>query len=157
VKTVLAINEDLTAAGLTPAQLAKVKIVYVGTHASATTEAAAVILPTTTVFEKSGSFINQQFRLQKFNQAIPSLAGTSNDLVVLSKLLAAVGGAAISSDLATLWKSLAEEVRILAGVSFATLAETGLVLNATDFANLTFAEGETLHFKPAAKPAVATA
>jgi NADH-quinone oxidoreductase subunit G len=157
VTTILAINEDLTAAGLTAAQLAKVKIVYVGTHASATTEAATVILPTTTVFEKSGSFINQQFRLQKFSQAIPALAGTTNDLVVLSKLLAAVGGTAISSDLATLWKSLAEEVRILAGVSLATLAETGLVLNATDFANLAFPEGETLHFKPAAKPAVTIA
>ncbi|ATC64905.1 ferredoxin [Nibricoccus aquaticus] len=157
VKTVLVINEDLSAAGLTAAQLAKVKIVYVGTHASATTEAAAVILPTTTVFEKSGIFINQQFRLQKFSQAIPALAGTTNDLVVLSKLLAAVGGAAVSSDLAALWKSLSEEVRILAGVSFASLAETGLVLNATDFANVTFTEGETLHFKPAAKPAVATA
>jgi NADH-quinone oxidoreductase subunit G len=157
VTTILSINEDLTAAGLTAAQLAKVKIVFVGTHASATSEAAAVILPTVTVFEKSGSFINQQFRLQKFNQAIPALAGTTNDLVVLSKLVAAVGGDAISSDLATLWKSLAEEVRILAGVSFATLAENGLVLNATDFANLAFPEGETLHFKPAAKPAVATA
>jgi NADH-quinone oxidoreductase subunit G len=157
VTTILSINEDLTAAGLTAAQLAKVKIVYVGTHASATTEAAAVILPTTTVFEKSGSFINQQFRLQKFNQAIPTLAGTTNDLVVLSKLLAAIGGTAISSDLATLWKSLAEEIRILAGASFAALPETGVVLNATDFANLAFPEGETLHFKPAAKPAVATA
>ena len=78
-------------------------------------------------------------------------------LAAKSKLLAAVGGAAVSSDLAALWKSLAEEVRILAGVSFASLAETGLVLNSADFANLNFPEGETLHFKPAAKPAVATA
>jgi NADH-quinone oxidoreductase subunit G len=157
VQTVLAINEDLTTAGLSAAQLAKVKIVFIGTHASATSDAAAVILPTTTVFEKSGTFINQQFRLQKFSQAIPALAGTTNDLVVLSKLLAAVGGAAVSSDLAALWKSLSEEVRILAGVSFATLAPTGLVVNDADFANLAFPEGETLHFKPAAKPAVATA
>ena len=58
---------------------------------------------------------------------------------------------------AHVWKSLAEEVRILAGVSFASLAETGLVLNSADFANLNFPEGETLHFKPAPKPAVATA
>jgi NADH-quinone oxidoreductase subunit G len=157
VKTVLSVNEDLTAAGLTAAQLAKVKIVFIGTHASATTEAAAVIIPSATVFEKSGTFINQQFRLQKFHQAIPALAGTNNDLVVLSKLLTAVGGATLSADLAALWKTLAEEIRILAGVSFASLAETGLVLNATDFANLAFPEGETLHFKPAAKPAVATA
>jgi NADH-quinone oxidoreductase subunit G len=157
VKTVLAINEDLAAAGLTAAQLARVKLVYIGTHGSATTDAAQVILPTSTVFEKSGTFINQQFRLQKFLQAIPTLAGTTNDLVVLTKLLTAVGGASYTAELGAIWKTLAEEVRIFAGVSFASLPETGLALNSTDFANLPFVEGETLHYKPAAKPAVATA
>jgi NADH-quinone oxidoreductase subunit G len=36
VKTVLSVGEDLTAAGLTAAQLAKVAIVYLGTHDNAT-------------------------------------------------------------------------------------------------------------------------
>jgi NADH-quinone oxidoreductase subunit G len=155
VKTVLSINEDLTAAGLTPAQLAKVQIVYVGTQGSPTSDVAQVILPTHTVFEKSGTFINQQFRLQKFLQAIPGLAGTTNDLVVLSKLLSAVGGPALSSDLPALWKTLAEEIRVFAGASFSSLMDAGLVLNSSDFANLPFCEGETLHFKPAVKAAAA--
>ena len=157
VTSVIAIKEDLTAAGLTAAQLAKVKIVYLGTHAHATSEAAEVVIPTHTVFEKSGTFINQQFRLQKFHAAIPGLAGTANDLVVLAKLIAAIGGASVSSDLSATWTALAEEVRVFAGVSFASLPEGGLVLNSADFANLSFPEGETLHYKPAAKAAVATA
>ena len=152
IKTVFAINEDLTAAGLTAAQLAKVQIVYLGTHANATSEAAKVILPGHTVFEKSGTFINQQFRLQKFSAAIPGLAGTANDLVTLAKLLGQIVGASVAGELGVVWKQLAEEVRILNGVSFATLPETGVVLDSTDFANLPFAEGETLHYKPAAKP-----
>lgn len=157
VKTVLAINEDLVAAGLTAAQLAKVAVVFVGTHASPTTEAARVIIPSHTVFEKSGTFINQQFRIQKFNTAIPGLAGTANDLVILSKLAAAIGVAGVSNDLAGLWTQIASEAPILKGLSFAAIREGGVVLNSSDFANLPFAEGETLHYKPAAKPAAVTA
>jgi len=153
VKTVLAINEDLATAGLSAEQLAKVKLVYVGTHGSVTTEAAQVILPTQTVFEKSGTFINQQFRLQKFQAAIPGLAGTVNDLVVLTKLLNAVGGGALTTDIGELWPTLTAEIKILAGVKFASIPETGLLLDGSSFASLPFPEGETLHYKPATKPA----
>ncbi|HEU5078166.1 MAG TPA: 2Fe-2S iron-sulfur cluster-binding protein [Opitutaceae bacterium] len=156
VKTVLTMNEDLVDAGLTPAQLAKVAVIYLGTHAGATSDSAKVILPAHTVFEKSGTFINQQFRIQKFNAAIPGLAGTANDLVMLNKLLTAVGGATIGADLPSVWKKLSEEISILNGVNGAALPETGVVLNSADFANIEFPEGETLHFKPATKP-VATA
>ena len=49
-----------------PAQLAKVSIVYLGTHQNTTTAPAKVVIPTLTVFEKNGTFVNQQFRIQKF-------------------------------------------------------------------------------------------
>jgi NADH-quinone oxidoreductase subunit G len=157
VKTVLAINEDLTAAGITAQQLAKVSVIYVGTHANATSEAARVVLPSHTVFEKNGTFINQQFRLQKFQAAIPGLAGTANDLVILSKILAGVGGAALPGDIAGVWNLLSAEVANLSGVTFAKIPETGVVLNSTDFANLPFCEGESLKYKPAAKAPAAAA
>jgi NADH-quinone oxidoreductase subunit G len=115
-----------------------------------------VILPGHTVFEKSGTFINQQFRIQKFNAAIPPLAGTNGDMITLAKLLAALGGPSGFGDLTRVWQAIAEEISILTGVSFAGLPEEGLLLNATDFANLPFAEAETLHYKPVAAPAAAT-
>jgi len=148
VKAVLVINEDLAAAGLNAEQIAKVKIIYIGTHGSATTDAAVVVLPTHTVFEKNGTFINQQFRLQKFHAAIPGLVGTANDLAVLTKLLSAVGGGSLPTDINALWQTLAAETKVLAGVSFATLPETGVVLNSPDFSKLEFPEGESLHHKP---------
>ena len=80
MKTVVAIGEDLAAAGLTAAQLGKVGVVYLGTHANATSAAAKVVIPTLTVFEKSGTFINQQFRIQKFAQAVPGPQGVADDL-----------------------------------------------------------------------------
>ena len=132
-------------------------IVYVGTHDNPTCEAAKVILPGHTVFEKNGTFINQQFRIQKFQAAIPGLAGTTNDLVILSKLFAGVAGTAFPSDLAGVWAQISMEVASLTGVTFANLPEEGLVINSTDFANLPFCEGETLHFKPAVKAAAPAA
>ncbi len=157
IKTVLSINEDLTAAGLSAAQLAKVKVIYLGTHGSATTDAAQVVFPGHTVFEKSGTFINQQFRLQRFSQAIPGIAGTVSDLTVLTRLLAALGGTAFTADLAALWRTIGEEIRTLSGVSYGSLPETGLVVDSKDFAHLPFCETDGLHFKPTAKPVAAAA
>ncbi len=150
VATILSLGEDLIAAGLRPAQLAKVSVIYLGTHQNVTSEAAKVVIPALTVFEKSGTFINQQFRLQKFSKAVPGPAGVSDDLVTLSNLLAAAGGATLSSDLGALWSTISGEVKSLATITFANLPSTGLLLDDTPWAALPFAEGETLHFKPAA-------
>ena len=157
VKLVISLGEDLAAAGLTTAQLAKVAVVYLGTHDNATTAAAKVIIPTLSVFEKSGTFVNQQFRLQKFFKCVPGPAGATDDLAVLAKLVTAVGGAAVPGELHALWTVLATEVAALKTITFANLPETGLLLDATPYAALSFVEGETFHYKPAAAPAIATA
>ncbi|MBL9203666.1 MAG: (2Fe-2S)-binding protein [Opitutaceae bacterium] len=149
IKTVVSVGEDLVAAGLTAAQLAKVTIVYLGTQANATSVAAKVVLPTQTVFEKAGTFVNQQFRLQKFARAVPGLAGTFDDLAVLSRLISAVGGTAVNPELNGLWTLLTAEVPALSTVTYRTLPETGLLLDATPWQALPFVEGETLHYKPA--------
>jgi NADH-quinone oxidoreductase subunit G len=157
VTTVLSVGEDLTAAGLTAAQLGRIAVIYLGTHANATSAAARIVLPTLTVFEKSGTFINQQFRLQKFAAAVPGPKGVADDRVTLSRLGLAAGGPAVPAELDGLWAALAAEVKQLAAVSYASLPATGLLLDATDFAGLPFAEGESLHFKPAVAPAAAPA
>jgi NADH-quinone oxidoreductase subunit G len=149
IRTVVSLNEDLVGAGLSAAQLAKVSVVYLGTHANATTAAAKVVIPTLTVFEKNGTFVNQQFRLQKFIKCVPGANGATDDLLALAKLVVAVGGANVSSDIHTLWTSMAAEVPALGTVTFANLPETGLLLDATPWAGLPFVEGATLHYKPA--------
>jgi len=153
VKTVLSMGEDLLEAGLTPAQLAKVSVVYLGAHRNATSDAAKVVLPALTVFEKGGTFVNQQFRLQKFAQAVPGPQGVADDLVTLAALVAATGGGAVSSELNALWTVLATEVKTLAAITYANLPATGLLLDSTAWSGLPFVEGETLHYKPAAKAA----
>ena len=157
VKTVVSVGEDLTAAGLTTAQLAKVSVIYLGTHKNATSDAAKIVIPTLTVFEKAGTFVNQQFRLQKFAKAVPGPSGVADDLTSLAELIAAAGGGIVSFDLSVLWASLAAEVPALAGLSYAKLDSLGQPLDASAWAGLPFCEGETLHFKPAAVPAAANA
>ena len=165
VKTILAIGEDLAAAGVSPAQLAKVKVVYLGTHANPTSAAAHVLLPTLTVFEKSGSFVNQQFRLQKFAAAVPGPGGATDDLEVLAKLIVAAGGklgekplylASGRIDLGALWDQIAAAVPALGTARFGNIPDTGLLLDATPWAALPFVEGRALHFAPPA-PAAAPA
>lgn len=156
VKTVVSVGEDLAAAGLTAAQLANVAIVYLGTQASATSVAAQIVIPTLTVFEKAGTLVNQQFRLQKFARAVPGPAGTTDDLAALAALIAAAGGGAIATDLATLWTQLAAEVPTLAGLSYGTLPATGQLLDGSPWAALPFPEGEGLHYQPAARASAAT-
>ena len=146
IKTVVAINEDLAGAGLTAAQLTKISIVYLGTHVNATSAAAHVVIPTLTVFEKSGTFVNQQFRIQKFSKAVPAPAGATDDLVVLSRLANVA-----ASDLASVWQLLAASVPALGTMCYANLPETGLLLDSTPFASLPFIEGDSLHFICTAK------
>ncbi len=151
IKTVISVGEDLTAAGLSAVQLGKIAIIYLGTHANATSAAARVVIPTLTVFEKSGSFVNQQFRLQTFAKAVPGPQGATDDLVVLAKLAQVA-----AADVTAVRALLAAEVPALVTIATAKLPETGLLLDATPWAALPFVEGETLHYKPAAMLAATT-
>ena len=130
-------------------------MVYLGSHANATSAAAQVAIPTLTVFEKSGSFVNQQFRLQKFASAVPGLAGATDDRVVLDQLFNAVGGESSGSDLASVWAELSAQVPVLANTTYANLPATGLLLDGAAWSSLEFPEGASLHFQPAAAEATA--
>jgi NADH-quinone oxidoreductase subunit G len=152
IDTVVVYNEDLTAAGLSTEQIEKVDIVYFGTHSNATSEAGSVVIPTLSVFEKAGTFVNQQFRLQKFLQAVPGPENVVDDLVSLSQLLNRVErdtGALDSVD--AVWAELSKEVSLFDGLSFSNLAPEGVPLDGGAFKHLPFCEGETLHYEPAAE------
>ncbi len=150
IKTVVSHGEDLLAAGLTAAQLAKVAVIYIGTHANSTSAAAQIVLPALHTYEKAGTFVNQQFRIQKFYAAVPGPQGATNDLVVLAKLVASTGASAPASEVHALWPSIAATVPALSSMLYKNIPDTGLLLDATAWAGLPFVEGESLHFKPAA-------
>ncbi|MGE9292004.1 MAG: 2Fe-2S iron-sulfur cluster-binding protein [Puniceicoccales bacterium] len=156
LKTIVSYGEDLVAAGLPPELLKKANVVYLGTHRNATTDLARVLLPTLAVFEKTGSFINQQFRLQKFYQAVPGPAGLLPDVYVLDALLAeCAGGTPCRPTMEQIWDYLHENVELLKDVYFNKIPETGLLLDGSAYQGLPFCEGASWHYEPQGE-AVAT-
>lgn len=149
VKTVFVCGENLKDLGLTDEQLKKVEIVYLGTQANATSEEASVVLPGRTVFEKAGTFVNQEFRLQKFEVAVPGAKGTENDLIILSTLAArASSGVVLDNSLASVWEKLRAACPVLAGIDYAKIPDTGTLLDASPWANIAFPETGSLKWAP---------
>lgn len=159
VKTILAVNEDLTELGLSKELLGAVKIIYVGTHANATSEIADVVIPSLMVFEKDGSFINQNFRLQKFKAAVPGPRGVEPDFTVLEKISAPLGeekAAPVTID--AVWERMtSKHSQLDDALRWRSLPDAGLALDASAFLNLDFVESKNLKYDPDAfKEAYAT-
>lgn len=152
VKTVFVCGEDLTALGLSAEQVKKIDIVYLGTQADGTSAEASVVLPARTVFEKAGTFVNQEFRLQKFEPAIPGVQGTENDSLILATLAArASSGIAKSVSVPAVWERLRAECPALAAVDYAAIPDTGTLLDASAWAHVDFPETGSLKYVPAKK------
>ncbi len=146
VRAVLACHEDLVALGLPAETLAKVRLVTLGTRLDATARLAEVALPALTVFERSGHFVNCQFRLQGFLRAIPGPVGTLPDAAVLGRLLGAVQGAPAAYDAEAVWKDLAAAQPALAGLAAGKVPPEGVALDGAAWSHLPFPERKLLKF-----------
>ena len=141
VHTLLVHNQTLENLGLTSEQLAQVDIIYLGTHENRTAQNAKVVLPSLMVFEKDGTFINRDFRLQSFESAVPGPEGVLSDLNTLSCLNAYVRGERFTPlSLNSLWVSLAETVDLFSGMSFDAIPDEGQVIDGSPFSSLPFCE-----------------
>ena len=151
IKTLVVVNEDVTKLGISSDLLAKVKLVYFGTHANAVSQVANVVCPSLMVYEKDGSFVNQSFRLQKFKAAVPGPRGIQSDITVLEKIVAALGDekpSALTIDVA--WQRIAEQVSAFAELSWRGISDEGVALDPAPFIDLPFVETKNLKFDPVA-------
>ena len=144
VRAVLACREDLAALGLGPETLRKVRLVTLGTRLNAGAAAAEVALPALTVFERSGHFVNCQFRLQSFLQAIPGPAGALPDAAVLGRLLGAAEGRPAAYDAGSVWQDLAAAQPALAGLAAGRTPAEGVLLDGSAWSHLPFPERKLL-------------
>ncbi|MBN2234637.1 MAG: (2Fe-2S)-binding protein [Opitutales bacterium] len=151
IDALLVVREDITQAGIEAAKLAGVRIVYIGTHANATSQAAQVVIPIPTVFERNGTFINQNFRIQKFNTCVPAPADMRSELKVISEIAQAIGIEGLDGlTVSQVWKQMTTEVQELTGLSFESIPDHGTQLQAGRFASIRFPEGPSLHYTPGA-------
>ncbi|MGZ0654362.1 2Fe-2S iron-sulfur cluster-binding protein [Coraliomargarita sp. W4R53] len=152
VKTIFAVNEDLTKLGISKDVLTKVKVIYVGTHENETSEVANVVIPSLMVYEKDGSFINQNFRIQRFKSAVPGPRGVLSDFSVLEKIAAPLAkekAAPLTID--GVWERMAPKLAQLDDtLRWRTLPDEGVALDASAFLELSFVETKNLKYDPIA-------
>ena len=150
IDCLLVINEDLLSSGINLEVLNGIKIIYIGTHTNPTSEIADIVLPSLTAFEKSGSFINRNFRLQTFKQVIPGPAGLLPDLNIIASIINGVQSEKNQSfDLNEIWKQLSKSsTNPLHKIVFSDIPSEGIQLDGSRWSSLKFVEKEALHFSP---------
>ena len=154
VNALLVFSEDLEGSGLSESQM-NVPIVYVGTHQNSSVNAANVVLPSLTVFEKSGSFINRSFILQSFKQAVPGPAGVLGDTQLISELHHRLSGEDKPSTVPSeLWAGIAEKSnQIFSGITHQELLKNCIQLDGSSWSELPFVEQQALHYNLEKQPA----
>jgi len=121
-----------------------------GTHFYQTSQYANIEIPLLTAFEKDGTFVNQQFRLQKFAKAVPGPIGVASDIETFAAILAAMGGKAPKrATPAGVWEAMSAEIPQFKDISFDRIPADGQLLDGSVFASEKFREGKTLHYAPA--------
>ena len=152
VDTLFVVNEDITKLGIASELLKKVKVIFAGIHANQVSEGAAVVIPSLSVFEKDGSFINQGFRLQRFKKAIPGPRGVVSDFMVFEHIAEALADEKIpSGSIDGAWEHIAKGVsQFPEDLRWSTISEEGVDLDPAAFMDLPFVETKNLKFDPAA-------
>jgi len=149
VKTVLAVGEDITRHGISEELAKQVQLLYIGSHHENCSQYARVEIPLLTVFEKTGSFVNQQFRVQKFAQAVPGPAGVLHGLSTLTRILSGLNAdARMAPSASAVWEAMEKEIPEFKGLRFEQIPPTGKVVSGNRFEGISFLEGKSLHFNP---------
>ena len=151
LEALFVLDEDILSSGVDQQNLKDVDIIYLGTHSNATSKGARVVLPSFTVFEKEGSYINRSFIVQAFEQAIPGPVGLYSQLDILSQILNLLNpdSEPLDATLNGVWKSMGEAFPDLIGVSnFQTLRKAPFQIDGSQWFHLDFAEQSALNFEP---------
>lgn len=148
-KTLLVVNEDVTALGIDPSLLSQTKIIYIGLLANETSRIADIVIPSLSVFEKDGAFVNQNFRLQRFERAIPGPDGVLPDYLVLEELVARLAGEKPAvRGLDQVWQRLESVVDTFQSIRWSSIPEEGLDLDPGKLLELPFVETKNLKYEP---------
>jgi NADH-quinone oxidoreductase subunit G len=127
IKVVVTLGEDLTKAGLTEDDLAKLEaIVALDFLPNKTTPHATVLLPANAWCEKRGSMINLKGRLQRLNRAVSAPGEARDDWEILRDLVRAVSGSNGLYMIEDVFKSMAADVKEFAGLSLSKIGDLGV-------------------------------
>jgi len=127
IKVVVTLGEDLTKTGLTEADIIKLEaVIALDILPNKTTPHATIVLPANAWVEKRGSMINVKGRLQRLNRAVNAPGEARDDWEILRDLILAISGSNGLYMIEDVFKSLAAEVKELAGLSLSKIGDLGV-------------------------------
>jgi len=104
------------------------QIVTITSSESPASVAASLVLPGTIPFEKSGTFVNGDGRLQRLDQALQLPDDALTEIGILSHLITECGTGEPCEDTAEAFAALAGTVTAFKGLSFSTIPTGGTLL-----------------------------
>ena len=149
--TLFVIDEDLSASGMSHDDLNGVNVIFLGTHHNATSSCAKVVLPSFTVFEREGSFVNRSFIIQAFEQAIPGPAGLFSQVSILTGMINSLSTESepLAPGLTDIWNLLTStNPDLFSGVNHAELLKEPVLIDGSKWDHIDFVEKKALHFEP---------
>lgn len=112
-----------------------INIIFLGTHDNFTASISKIVIPTLTVFEKPGTFINKKGRLQKFYKAVQGYAEIQSNINQINNIYLNLtnqpSGGTVKPD--DLWLEISKKTKCLNGLNFSTIPETGISINQYSF------------------------
>jgi NADH-quinone oxidoreductase subunit G len=129
IKAVVALQEDLTAAGFKASDLERLgALIVLDILPNETTKRATTLLPSASFAEKRGSMINVKGRLQRLNRAIQSPGNAREDWEILRDLIQQLTGANGVYLIEDVFKQMAENVPQFQGLSLSKIGDLGVPL-----------------------------
>jgi len=127
IKVIVTLGEDLTKAGLTNEDLARLEaIIALDILPNQPTPHATVLLPAGAWCEKRGSMINLKGRLQRLNRAVQPPGDARDDWEILRDLLQSLAGSNGLFSIEDVFKAMAAEVTQFAGLSLSKIGDLGV-------------------------------
>ncbi len=129
IQALVSLQEDPVECGVRPEALAALPcFVMLGLLGGAASAAASVVLPGSGFAEKRGSMINAKGRLQRLNKAINAPGNARDDWEILRDLLQALTGSNGIYTIEDLFRAMAAEVPVFAGLSLSKIGDLGVPL-----------------------------
>ena len=135
IHTLWVFDHDLLATGWPAAAVAAAldgvrTLVFTGTNAHRTSARAHLVQPAAAWVERDGTFTNFEGRVQRFRPAVEPLGEARPVWAIVGEALAALGAPAGASRAEHWFQALADAVPAFAGLSYATIGDSGAPVRA---------------------------
>jgi len=143
VKSILSFGEDLLGLGFDSKDLKNVNVIYCAVSENELSQLAKITLPVCGDFEKSGIYINRQWRAQKFDAVYAPCKNILTSVNLIFNLLKMVKGEDYVNP------SHAEVVKIISqemNVNFDKMNSSGILIDSSKFSSVKFPELKALHY-----------